>query len=179
MSETWRPVVGCEGCYEVSDLGRVRSLDRSDMWIQRVRGGGDALVTRTWKGKILRPGVASNGYPTVALRLQTRTVHSLVARAFLGPRPEGLEICHSDGNRLNARLANLRYGTPQENAADSDVHGTRIRGSRYLNAKLNETSARHIRSLKGKIPQSELAKRYRVSSGAVQAVHDGRTWTHA
>ena len=159
MNEIWKLVVGHAG-YEVSNLGRVRSS---------VRGGV----------RVLRPGIASNGYGTVSLRGQTRTVHSLVADAFIGVRPVGMEVRHLDGDRRNSVLVNLCYGTRAENAADSDRHGTRVRGSRYRSAKLNEAKAREIRRLKGVVSQSALAKAYNVSPAAIQAVHDGRTWTHA
>jgi hypothetical protein len=158
MIEIWKPVVG-HADYEVSSIGRVRSL---------LRGV-----------RVLRPGLASNGYLTVALRgRKTRTAHSLVAEAFIGPRPIGEEVRHLDGNRANNSAVNLVYGTRVENRADSDRHGTAVRGSKYRNAKLDEEKARMIRALKGVVPQRELARRYRVSSAAVQAVHDGRTWTH-
>lgn len=155
--EIWKPIAGCAG-YEVSNLGRVRSLLKAV--------------------KILRPGLASNGYLTVALRGQSRTLHSLVAEAFLGPRPAGMHVRHLDGKKSNYAIENLAYGTPAENRADSDRHGVSPRGSKYRSAKLNEEKARTIRSLKGKVSQAALARRYRVSPAAVQAVHDGRTWTH-
>jgi hypothetical protein len=75
-------------------------------------------------------------------------------------------------------VTNLTYGTPAENQADASRHGTRARGMRYSSAKLTDAAAREIRRLKGVVPQSELARRYNVSPAAVQAVHDGRTWTH-
>ena len=55
---------------------------------------------------------------------KTRTVHSLVAEAFIGARPEGMEICHSDGDPTNNHLDNLRYGTPSDNTLDKVRHGT-------------------------------------------------------
>lgn len=76
--------------------------------------------------KFLRPGIASNGYPTVALgRGNTRTVHSLVAAAFIGPCPVGQEVRHDNGDRKNPRLTNLLYGTRAQNIADAFEHGTR------------------------------------------------------
>lgn len=103
MSEEWRDISGYEGAYQVSDLGRVRGP----------------------RGRILRAGIASHGYPTVCLgRGNTRTVHSLVARAFLGPTPEGHEIRHKDGARTNAALANLHFGTRTENILDAVRQGT-------------------------------------------------------
>nr|WP_232111245.1 HNH endonuclease signature motif containing protein [Nocardia wallacei] len=52
-----------------------------------------------------------------------RTAHSLVAEAFIGPRPEGLQVCHNDGDPTNNMLANLRYDTPSENQTDIVRHG--------------------------------------------------------
>lgn len=164
--ETWKPVVGREGEYEVSSKGRVRSLDRT--------------VAHVVKGKLLRPGKSSNGYPSVMLGSRdSRTVHSIVADAFLGKRPPGNQVRHLDGDRGNATADNLAYGTPVENRADADRHLTAVRGSGYRTAKLTVTTASTIRSLKGKVSQSELAAQFGVSPAAVQAVHDGRTWKHA
>lgn len=109
--EEWAPIAGHAVLYAVSTEGRVWSFGRY--------GGG----------RYLRPGLASNGYLTVALgRNNTRTVHSLVAEAFLGPRPSGCDILHADGIRTNPRLANLRYGTRTENIYDAVAHGTWVRG---------------------------------------------------
>lgn len=120
ISEKWKPVIGFEGRYEVSDLGNVRSVDRS--WVQQARGGGFYLHCK--KGQMLRPGVASNGYLTVMLgRHNSRTVHSLVAEAFIGPCPIGQEVMHADDNRQNPKLSNLSYGTRQQNVADMDAKG--------------------------------------------------------
>lgn len=155
--EHWRPVVGFEGRYEVSDLGGVRNC-------------------RTGKG--LRPGRSANGYLSVALGRKSKLVQHLVAGAFIGPRPPGMLVCHNDGSRTNNRAANLRYDTYAGNSADTERHGTRMRGERYSTAKLTDDSAREIRRLRGIVPQSALAERFGVSPAAVQAVHDGRTWKH-
>lgn len=115
VTERWLPVVGWEGLYEVSDLGHVRSLAR------RTPGGIRG-------GRTLRLAVARNGYLCVSLwKLgvgTTRTVHTLVTEAFIGPRPEGHQVRHLDGNRAHPELSNLAYGTPAENSADMKVHGT-------------------------------------------------------
>jgi len=109
--ERWLPVVGYEGLYEVSDLGRVRSLPRN-----------------TTSGRILCLSISGPGYQQVSLfaqgRLKKTYVHHLVAEAFIGPRPEGYEIRHLDGDRLNNTLANLRYGVHSENELDKVRHGT-------------------------------------------------------
>lgn len=158
MEEIWKDIPGFAGDYEVSNLGRVKS---------RIRGE-----------RILRPGVSSNGYLTVALRGRSHTIHELVLGAFVGPRPAGMVTRHLDGDRRNSCLANLAYGTPAENSADAAEHGTKVTGGRYPNAKLNDIAAFEVRLFKGRISQSELAKQYQVSPAAIQAVHDGRTWKH-
>lgn len=178
LVERWKPIPGYEGIYEVSNLGRVRSLDRI-VWRKIGRGETpERKAPAPMKGKLLRPGKASNGYPTVSLRGKTHTVHSLVLLAFVGPAPEGHECRHLDGNRENPRLSNLRWGTRAENVADAAAHGTQVRGERYSTAKLTDEAARKIRELRGKVTQSELAEMFGVSPAAIQAVHDGRTWKH-
>jgi NUMOD4 motif/HNH endonuclease len=117
--ESWLPIPGWEDWYEVSDLGRVRSLPR------RLTYGG-----RMRQGKVLSPGMNSDGYLTVVLckdaRRLTVAVHRLVALAFLGPRPPGQEVRHLDGTRTNNALPNLSYGTRSQNQIDSVQHGTHL-----------------------------------------------------
>ncbi len=116
-AERWRPVVGYEGLYEVSNLGQVRSLDYVD-----VRG-------RLWRGgsRKSRPNVRS-GHPQIPLRRHGEKgmayVHRLVLEAFVGPAPEGMEACHNDGNPTNNALSNLRWASRAENNLDRVRHGT-------------------------------------------------------
>lgn len=116
--EEWRPVVGYEGCYEVSDHGRVRSLPR----IAARRTKGDVPV----RGQLLtiRP---HRGYPAAKLSVngvsRWRCVHILICEAWYGPRPPGLECRHLDDDRTNASPSNLRWGTRAENMADRVRNG--------------------------------------------------------
>lgn len=137
--ENWRTAVGWEGVYEVSDQGNVRSLDRT-------------VVTRSgevqhWKGRMRKISI-SGGYKQVSLydhgRRKTVWVHNLVAEAFLGPRPPGLEVCHSDDDGTNATLANLRYDTHSANVLEGYVN----RKHEYADPKvrqLRQTVARKKR----------------------------------
>lgn len=125
--EEWRAIPGYEGWYEASDHGRVRSLDR----VITQRNGN----TYRLKGKILSPTMSSHGYYGVGIgkngQRETRTVHSLVMEAFVGPYPEqGMEIRHLDGNKLNCHLSNLRYGTCSENQEDKLAHGRHVQANR-------------------------------------------------
>lgn len=120
--ENWLPIVGYEGAYEVSDLGRVRSLNR-------VTDRG-----RNWRGRIMTPAVMPRGYRIVTLwqegRQRTALLHRLVLSAFAGPAPEGFEGLHGDGDPDNNRLSNLRWGTRSENQFDQVTHGTHANASK-------------------------------------------------
>ena len=120
QSIEWRPVVGYEGSYEVSTRGRVRSLDRVLHDGHKWRGRELKLVSR----------MAHDGTPRVQVTLhlggrqRTRLVHHLVLESFIGPRPEGMEACHWDGDASNNCLNNLRWDTHVENEHDKVRHGT-------------------------------------------------------
>jgi len=116
----WASVPGYEGFYEVSNQGDVRSLTRS------VNYGRHDRVT--YQGRELKQFV-SGRYLSVKLAkagvTKTMYVHELVLRAFEGERPklsERCEIRHLDGDKLNNRLSNLKYGTVSENFADRKLH---------------------------------------------------------
>lgn len=123
MKEVWRPVVGYERLYEVSDQGQVRSLDRAV--VQMNRGG---QCVRVYKGRMLVQVPDRKGYLTVCLskdgRHRTTKVHQIVLAAFVGPRLEGQVTRHGvKGNSCNA-LSNLCYGTQRENILDKKRDGS-------------------------------------------------------
>jgi hypothetical protein len=111
MTERWKRVPGWPG-YQVSDIGRVRSVDR-------VLSNGQACG-----GVMLATYPNRDGYPKVTLsggkhkRQKQVTVHRLVMLAFEGPRPPGMEIRHLDSDPGNARRSNLAYGTHSQNEHD-------------------------------------------------------------
>ena len=138
--ETWKPVVGYAGSYEVSDRGRVRSLARTVVY--RRRG-----MVRTMRvgAKLLRLPRDPNGYPRVNIARYPHLVHALVMAAFIGPRPAGADVCHNDGDPSNNLLQNLRYDTRRGNLADAVKHGTAPRGERHGQSKFTEADVRSIR----------------------------------
>ena len=116
--EAWKPAPGYEGIYEVSDLGRVRSLPRRDTKGRRVRGRVRTLTAGPsghQKVNLHRGGVG-----------HSEKVHRLVALAFLGAPSEGQEVRHLDGDPSNNKVDNLRWGTRSENIRDSVRHGTHV-----------------------------------------------------
>ena len=140
--EQWKPVNGYEGIYEVSSQGRVRSLDRTVTY-----SDGRA---RLFKSKVLSATLNQRGgYPAVSLwkqgKHQVRTVHSLVAEAFIGPRPEGMDVCHNDGDPTNNHVENLRYGTRSDNILDKVRHGTHNNAAKTHCKRGHELFAENIR----------------------------------
>ncbi len=126
------------GFAEVSNLGRLRSLDRI------VLSSGKKAHARTIRGRVLRPAL-SHGYHSYVLwrnhKQTTVRAHQVVALAFLGPRPEGTYACHDDGDRGNNALVNIYYGTPAQNSADARRHGTLPVGEACGAAKLTRAEA--------------------------------------
>lgn len=110
MTEDWRTIVGTG--YQVSDHGNVR---------RAVAGRA------TWPGRPLRPFLNPNGYLTVSLvtggKNHTHTIHTLVAGAFIGPRPIGHDVNHRDGNKTNNAAENLEYVTRSGNVTHAHALG--------------------------------------------------------
>lgn len=170
-SEEWRPVVGFEGRYEVSNLGRVR----------RLTGGRN-----TKAGKILKPQNNSRGYFTVRLgsnRQDSRdyTIHALVATAFIGPRPAGYDVDHRDGVRINNAAVNLEWVTRAENIRRAyQRHGvwTETKGEANGRARLTAADVLAIRAMEGQRSASDVAAEFRVEKSRVWKIWARTTWGH-
>lgn len=173
MTEQWRPVLGYEGVYDASDLGRVRRV---------VTRGGNPTE------KINRPGMR-RGYDNFTLSFEgvTRTfcAHRLIWEAFNGAIPEGLQINHRNGDKRDNRLANLEVCTPSENT----LHAVRVLkrpwtvpphkpGSANGRAKLSEDDVREIRRLRADEgwSQQKLADRFGVHQTGISALLRGVSW---
>lgn len=167
--EAWRRIAGFPG-YEVSDRGRVRSLDRT---VSCIRGG----VKRTvfWRGRVLRATTGSHGYRQVSLPAGVEAcVHHLVAEAFIGPRPPGLNVLHADGDRQNCRADNLYYGDQADNGSDAKRHGTTPAGEKNGQEKLSIEDVRLIRKAPGL--QADIAARFDCSPSNISSIKRGASW---
>jgi hypothetical protein len=171
MEEAWAPIKGFEGVYEVSTLGRIRSLDRP----QRVRGNGISLQ----KGQILKQW-KQNNYMYCDLRKpgvkQRARIHVVVLETFVCPRPDGMVACHNNGDSTDNRLCNLRWGTHEENAADKILHGTHQYGQSCAKSKLTEAQA--VAILRSSNSYSAIAKEFGVCKSTVTHIKTGRNWPH-
>lgn len=169
MVEDWVPIPGYVGFYEVSSLGRVRSLTRCV---------GGRYGNEMRKGQIMVARPNHEGYPLVGLRKDGKkrsfAVHVLVLRAFIGECPPGLEARHLNGLRSDARLSNLEWNTKQVNMSDREAHGGTLRGEKSPKARLASQQVKDIRA--SKLSQRQLAAVHGVSKFAIYSVKAGRTW---
>jgi hypothetical protein len=171
-AERWLPVVGYEGLYEVSDLGRVRSIHHKASGVTRPRAPW--ILAQTSNGR-------HGGHVTVELRdenskRRNRLVHQLVLNAFIGPRPAGTGGAHDDGDPTNNRLGNLAWKTQAQNMADRERHGRTARGERHGSAKLTEKTVIEIRA--STKSTAELARSYKVGETTISAIKLRRKWKH-
>lgn len=164
--EAWRPVVGLEDTYyQISSFGRVRR--------PKPDGTYRYLIGCTNTSGHVNVCMYRNGVRTY------RFLHCMVLEAFVGPCPAGMETRHLDGDPKNNWLGNLKWGTPQENARDSIIHGTFARGERSGVAVLTENDVRYIRRarlLGATYPQ--LAKMFGIHKVSVSAAARGLSWGH-
>lgn len=172
LPEEWRPVVGFEGYYEVSSLGR----------ICRMKGGRG-----TRSGRLLKTdGKLWVGYHSVNLRLSAVRggrihVHIVVALAFHGSKPTPQhEVNHKDGNKLNNRADNLEWVTRKRNMEHAYELGLRkpvsMPGESNPLAKLTAEAVAQIRADGSSVSQRTQAKRYGVSKTAISMALNGDSW---
>lgn len=173
MTETWAPVVKYEGLYEISSMGRVRSLPR----LVRAPVGMARL-----KGRILIQHPDRDGRALVSLskdgKPKTFVVSHLVAAAFIGARPVGTHVCHNNGNEKDNRPENLRYDTPLANARDKELHGTQTRGDTHPSSKMTEEEVIALRLLAPHVSRAFLSYSFKISKSHVGQLISRTRWAH-
>lgn len=171
-AEEWRPVVGYEGLYEVSDHGRVKRVAP-----RRTGDSGNPIKV---------PTIAPSGYPTVSLYKKGTAqvgiaVHRLVAAAFIGPCPAGKEVNHRDGDRQKNTPGNIEYVTRSENHlhAYANLGKTRAAGERNGHATITDDTVRAIRKLREvRATTREIMRQTGASKSAIDHILAGRSWRH-
>lgn len=156
MTEIWKPIPSFDG-YEVSNQGNVRSYRRSG-------GGSFHKIPHS-----LKPSANQGGYLGVSLRQDGEThrkmIATLVMLVFIGPRPDGMQVCHNNSISTDNQLENLRYDTPRgkhRNRLDlSNTHVVEMRKRR--------ATGESIRSL---------AKLFDMNYARVQDICNGRSYIH-
>lgn len=172
MLEQWIAIVGYGGLYSISNLGNVRA--------------NFSCNNNQYKaGRILRLRKSINGYLRVGLYKERKqkwfSVALLVAHAFVGVKPEGLQVNHRDGNKLNNQASNLEYVTPSENLRHAFCMGLSkaTRGSKNPGSKLTEEKVISLRNdYRGGLSYSLLSAKYDVGANQIWRIINRRQWKH-
>ena len=180
----WKDVLGYEGIYQVSNDGRVRSLDRVKK-IKSRNQHGEYLASRQLRGVELKHQIDVDGYYRVLLfdnagKKRFRPIHRLVAEAFVSG-DTSLVVDHVDGNKTNNHYSNLEFVTVKENTNRAENLGLRTsKGSGNNRALLVEADVSAIRKLKAKGKHlDEVSKLYpQVSIHTFRQIWYYQTWKH-
>jgi hypothetical protein len=161
--ELWKSVSRWDDLYEVSSEGRVRR-----------------------NGRVLKPSTLRTGYVQATASLHTRVikyalVHRLVAEAFIGPIPDGMQVNHKNGIRSDNRVENLEIVSASENNlhAYRTLGRERPQGSKHPAARLTETNVLEIRArYEAGERQSDLARAYTLDPTSIRDIVHRYRWTH-
>lgn len=178
MIEVWKPLPKYNNCYEVSNLGRVRSIKRL------VKGSRGSLQIKP--SVVLTPRTKANGYQSVHIRLDGTNsyplVHRLVATVFL-PNDNNLpQVNHKDGNKLNNRVENLEWCSASQNMKHAFELGLAPSGGRSHLAKLSFGEVLAIKSeyVRGSKDFGivALARKYGISKSMISLIVREEKWKY-
>lgn len=176
--EIWKDIIGYEGLYQISNLGRVQSLDR---FIKRKRF---SITLR--EGKELKQTITAAGYLSITLsnnKIKTTfLVHRLVAIAFI-PNPENKpDINHKKGIKTDNRVSEIEWCTKSENLTHAYKIGLRevVNGIKCHYSKLTEKQVLEIRELyaNSNLNYNSIALIYYVKEQTISSIINKKTWAH-
>lgn len=176
--EKWRPVIGYENIYDVSSIGRIRSISKP---LKRKKR--DRILIHN---RILKPSVHPCGYRQVVLsknkKQKTLRVHRIVAMAFIQNENNLPFVNHKDGNTGNNIVENLEWCTPKENTLHSyrELGRIPIHGETHNKAKLSNKDVIEIRRkyVPYKYSFDKLGKEFRVDPSAIYLIIKGKNWKY-
>lgn len=166
MQEVWKPVVGFEGHYAVSNIGRV------------IRTSKTTRTDRKYIG-----GRASHGYIKVTFTVGNESsehyVHRLVAVAFLPPAPPNTEVNHIDGIRSNNVVSNLEWVTRRGNLHHRSRVLRHVVGTSHPQAKLDSAKVYRARQMIAEgLSNADIGRALGVTRATIRSIRIGRTWFH-
>lgn len=190
QEEIWKDIQGYEGIYQVSSLGRVKSLPRENRYFNSLAG---KECVRHYKERIMKLKKNRGGYMTAHLRDEENgkedwpTVHRLVATAFIPNPNEKPTINHKDGIKVNNFLENLEWATWSENTRHAHDNGLAKsviakyakKGSDHPQSKLKESDILDIRKKRQEgMTLASIASEYGVYFSLIHKICTGEAWKH-
>jgi hypothetical protein len=165
MEEIWKTIENYEGLYQVSNLGRVKSLPRN-----------------TTRGKILANRIDKKGYHYVSLSKNGKekpySIHRLVALSFI-ENPEGkITVNHKNGIKADNNLLNLEWATRSENQIHAYATGLCKKGEMHGSSKLTEVQAIEIKYGYKNIPYKQIVQIYGITKSQISDIRRGKKWKH-
>lgn len=165
MEEIWKDIIGWNGLYQVSNLGRVKRI---------------YLVSK--KTKILKPSPFIGGYWIATLCNEGRAkkfyIHRLVAIAFIPNPNNDPQVNHKDGNKKNNYWLNLEWNSSKKNIEHSYRFGLAKIGEKRTSSKLTDNQAKEIKYLNPLLTYIEMSKIYGISISVISKIRNGKTWKH-
>ncbi len=174
MIEIWKDIKDYVGYYQVSNIGKVRSVDR----LLTYSSGQKNLH----KGRVLILRNNHRGYPMAMLSKKDAqrciAVHRLVATTFIENPDSKPEVNHISGNKEDNTIHNLEWNTREENEHHAKVNGLKPRGSKHKNSKLKEGDILDIRSMYPSHTYKSIGLKYNVTHRTIWDVVNLKTWRH-
>lgn len=177
MKEIWKPVKNYEGFYEVSNFGKVRSLDR----VFPTKKG----VVKCTKGKVMNLTLKDNGYKTVMLSVGGESkrfhVHRLVSEAFIYNSSRKPIVNHKNGIKADNNVKNLEWVTHRENVEHALKNNLTPVGMQCKYSKLTDEKILAIKRLYRLNPnfsKIKIAKKLKISDSTVHKIIRNKRWKH-
>lgn len=175
MHEIWKAIKGYEGLYEVSSLGRVKSLGKGGQ--NQFQGNERCKTLRIKRGGYYGINLHKNG------EASSRTVHRLVAETFI-PNPDNKpQVNHKNGIKTDNRVENLEFCTSKENINHAFENGLSSQlGERNAGSKLNDKKVRVIKHILKEnwfgLSQGTIGKIFDVNQQNVSNINKNKRWSH-
>lgn len=172
MIDEWKPIAGFETRYEISKLGKVKSLSPG----HKLKNKRDGTLS----------GALNKGYEFVVLSSgpikKLKYIHALVMEGFVGIRPQGMEVNHKNGIRNDNRLENLEYVTRSQNIrhglAEVNKGRNLMRGTGHCWHKLTELVVSQLRKDAKTMTYPKLRQKYKLAHNTLWCAVNRKTWRH-
>jgi len=170
MLEIWKDVKGYEGLYQISNTGKVKSIERVD----------STNVKR--KERVLKQCLSGRGYPMVGIYKNGKrtpvNIHRLVAEYFVSNFYNKSQVNHIDGIKENNIYTNLEWCSASENIIHAHKNGLTnpVKGEQVGSSKLTRAEAQSVKDLKGKLSQRKIGLMFNICQQEVSKIHTNKCW---